>query len=798
MASIHLDRYAVLLDALDFDKREEVRWLFAILAVPPDLICLVDGMRRVSAYLSMYRLVWRELLEAGSFPAMTESRLAAAIEVAIETATALFGESERVMGPMVRKDETQRHPLYRYCITVCPIWSTLFNEPRTGTPDHEVAIHRDLQALVMLYTMALYLRLRRPPYLADYDEWARSGRQPELDSGSATSRIRDASYQIRRLSTPEAAPELQAFVGATGDLLSCVHWADVRWPATSPPAETRGTEDVGRLRSESANALRLLHEVYYEPRQRRTGHQSAVHYNVSHRGRPDGYVRLSGDQLTSGAESLDDGSELEHLFLCATTLPNEDGAVDPADRCGIVVLSTPQTPWQRPYARLESLRQVEQVSRRLSASTYERVELTPWQVVRLARGLEEAKGGKSLSTPALVLALTLLSTGRDPEVAPVRFDADAVDEAAQGAIVCSGNGWRLPVHAPAYGDHPQNPEARLMTQVLCLPDFFDTAAIAGSAGIRRLGGNQSIQRLRNELDTWLAQLFSDDVVRARNLDHWLYRRLLDTGKRDVACANFITGRPLAHSRSSIHYTAVSVGRALATYRAALDPLQGAFAATPPQTVAQDSGTYIGACRVPTREAVTRLVAGLASRLRESVGYDRRNALTAYTLAGLHLGTAARPVARRFVHELQYEFGFALLREKGPAYHERPIPLAPDLKEQLRGYYRALRSWGYSPREAFLRWDDDGWPVAPFCPDDFRRHAACAGFHLEPYALRRFVRTELCEQGADGEDVDALMGHWFERLSPHDPWSCYPGHRLARLARGPIAALLQQVGYVVMT
>lgn len=69
------------------------------------------------------------------------------------------------------------------------------------------------------------------------------------------------------------------------------------------------------------------------------------------------------------------------------------------------------------------------------------------------------------------------------------------------------------------------------------------------------------------------------------------------------------------------------------------------------------------------------------------------------------------------------------------------------------------------------------------------------FELELYALRRFARTHLREvHQVTGEDMDAWMGHWLYRVSPHDRLSTYPMRRLWELVEGPVEAMLREVGF----
>lgn len=96
-----------------------------------------------------------------------------------------------------------------------------------------------------------------------------------------------------------------------------------------------------------------------------------------------------------------------------------------------------------------------------------------------------------------------------------------------------------------------------------------------------------------------------------------------------------------------------------------------------------------------------------------------------------------------------------------------------VRQQMTTYGKAVESWGAQPNRhtgISVNRSPDGNPIAPFTPADFREGASGHGLDLETYPLRPFVRTELTTRGADGGDIDALMGCWYSGMSPHDPLS----------------------------
>ena len=296
------------------------------------------------------------------------------------------------------------------------------------------------------------------------------------------------------------------------------------------------------------------------------------------------------------------------------------------------------------------------------------------------------------------------------------------------------------------------------------------------------------------IDKWLDQCLWDASVRHRHVRSWLFRRLLEVCGGNPTVAVYLTGQSLAHARTTEHYTALEQSFVCSKYREALSPLVGKGGANdengPP-------GTHIGARRVPTIEAVRNLVAGMLDAISSHHGAEQLDALTAYTMLGFHLGVAGRPKETRFLDFLDRDAGLVVLEEKGTRYDRRVVALPPVIRKQMSAYETVVDSCGTQPNRAtgiFVKRSAAGFPTAPFTPANFRELASRYGYDLEMYSLRRFVRTELTARGADGEDIDALMGHWYAGMSPHDPLSLYPVQRLVQFARTDVQRLLDDVGY----
>lgn len=798
MVLIEYGRYASFVERLP--RRAEGEWVISVLAIPPDLAYACDGIRRLRAQMDADAATFAVLCDAGGVDGETVESLRGALDRVLVALEATFGHVARVTAPMERVIGKAKHPLQGFCLGLCPIWANLFCEPEADARDDDVDAYWRLQGLVNLHILAIHLRDRDGDYLERYSEWASTKKQPEPLKGSAPSRVAAASLAVRSLSSAAMDHVRHALTARDGSLFERAGFAETSLSVTRAKGSRSGGGDASGA-AFVIDAFRRLHEeVFDTPAPTERGPRGA-HSKASNRRLPYGNIRLAGDRLVAGVETLDDGSVLTQLFVTEPSDPDDgDGSSDTTSRCRLQLLRcAPPEGNQAPFARVAAERAARQLSRRQSGATYEANDLSDWQVKRLAAALAgKLPGvGHDLSPQAHLLAITLLATGRDPGTAAISFAAPPLPSDQAQSVVCSPGGWHLPVAPPAFADWDPDPQARPTRPWIVLPDVLGCSAIAEQHGMSRLPRDQAgLKRLRDEIGSWLATLFADPKASSRCLDAWLFRRLLDVGGQDVACATFITSRPMAHSRSSVHYTALRTEKVVAIYREAMAPLRRAFVAEANEPVVNET-QWIGATRVPILEEVRRLVQGMRRVLTESTGIERRNALTAYTLLGLKLGTAARPSGQRTLFELQYLLRSAVLREKGTPYDERPVPLAPALLRQLRLYHGALRQAGMPPSAAFRLWTREGELGPTYGAGAFGEATAAAGFTLEPYALRRFVRTELCERGASGEDIDALMGHWHDLLSPHDPWSCYPLRRLTALARTVIATLLRDVGYEAM-
>lgn len=369
--------------------------------------------------------------------------------------------------------------------------------------------------------------------------------------------------------------------------------------------------------------------------------------------------------------------------------------------------------------------------------------------------------------------------------------------------------WLVPAVAPAWSATPVVLCERGRGDTLVLGDQTGFAALLQRFGIEQDG--QPVRRLTQmrevSISRWTVQHVEALDQPMSACAGFLFHQLLSTSGGDVGIARLITDHVHSHSKSVAHYSHYSEEDLQAAYRRAwcADDVMAAGADVEPSAASSPANAG-GARRVPTVESVRNLLGTLRDRMfgldHRQVQWQRHNYYTAYTWAGCILGLAMRPVVRPFIHELASSTGrlrVATFVDKArTAYHQRVNVVPPALDEHLYRYSRHLNDCErMQPMAAtsFRFLDESNGRFEAFRPRHFI--ALCGDFFdLELYALRRFVRTELArEEHVTGEDIDVLMGHWFDGVSPHDPLSCYPMMRQHGVVRGAVSRLLKGVGFV---
>ena len=805
MGSRDLSRYATLIDSCDPAWREGVADVIATLSVPPDLAYLFDGLRRTRDLLECNRAAFDQLLDAGrSVWRGTDDLLSTIAVIDERVSTWCLPPDDPAMMRMERTSTESGHPLRGKCLQWCPYWANLFTEPeRTAAATRQQA-YRAISEQVALNLLVLLARRQSKDVLGAYATWASTGLQPEPMRGSDASRILQASVQVRRLSEAAYAPVVDLMAGEFASLGERVEAATRLCAGGVDRGLQPAVSEVNRF----LDAFRLLHEAVVEPLSPQPGttrHQPHTTHRVQ---LPYGQVRLAHERVLVTEDELDDGSELRQLYAVDPGAKDVEPDLDGATPFAFAIV---EPTWDGAYdasatryVRLETVRLTRAAVRSQSVPSCGPARLNDWQVARLAEALRNPDGHR-LSPQVKAVVLAMLATGRDPFASRIPLVAPGAPSPeprglhGEGICYLQGRGvWRVGVPAPAFAKHERVAmQEAPTTACLDLPDLlnFDEAVRdpAGARALAAAAAESTRDRLRGETEAWLREVLWDPDARVQQVRALLQRRLLEVSGGDLALALYVTQRPVAHARSVIHYTALSARTIRQRYLDALAPFR-VDTALP----ACEPDAYVGARRVPTAAAVASLVAAMARRVHAAHGVDRVNATAAYAMLGFHLGTAARPLSLRLVQRDGGDGEWLVLPEKGTPYDRRVVFLPAAVRTQLDLYARSLHAHGVRPCEStglFVRLSRDDRILRPFTAADLGAAMGECGFGLEPYGLRRFVRSDLQDRGVDREDLDALMGHWGALLSPHDPMSMYPPRRLRALAEGAVSDLLADMGYV---
>jgi hypothetical protein len=822
-----IDRYQEPLKlAADEAQRRQLSELIVWIGIPPDLCYWRDGLRRIRLILEDDEKEFDRLLKAVGSPDTTQT-WRARIVLGVRTAKPMIESREDPMRfKMGRQAANERHPLAHFCLGMCPLWVALFYaQDPSATPEQQGA-YKALQAKVLRYILAAHVLTRDvPQFLALYAEWRGiTAKVSDLKADHPVSRIQAASRSLRRLAHVDFAPYIEGFVGKHKTLIEVCDAVGEQLDNTATPAPE--VKDVSAELRVMLGDLRRLGALVLGTADLRSGGPSAAR-GETRRERPDGYIRVTRSRLALSVEELDGESRFIRVFENAERRKLSDSdwdepgppPIDSADQSGITILESSDA-WEGPR-RLQSERQLAQIARRSTAPTFDSASLTHWQVKTL---LSKLPGVDPALRSYLIASIAI---GRDLADLGVPIRSKIPKKPPEIAFLAGGQpAWIVRIDPPAYADKNVAKAERPTTRVVELPDLLGFAACLAQPRPTNVTWGSDI---RSRALAWLRYALWDPSLRLGALHGFLARRLLEVTGGELGLHQLLIGSSWLHSGSSAHYTARSLEVAVDLYRRALyvpkdgmpatlpntsasprEAPEDAMSPTPPDEQvagvpaghdpgvgsASDPSVAIGARRVPTLDSVRELLEALAGEVARTTGAARRNALTAYTLVAFNIGAAGRAFETRRLQDVIRPYGLVALAEKGSAYNERLVPLAPTLVALLDAYLNALAGWGYpsdGPYGLFCWWHGRIQPEGPFTPERFRAFAGALGFDLELYALRRFARTELIERGAPPEDVDALLGHWLHLLSPHDRLSMYPMRRLRALADDLIESLLRDLG-----
>lgn len=789
-----LDRYRELIDLGSGDEeRAQLSRVIVQVGIPPDLCYLRDGLARTRRILKADTDAFDELLKASG----SEERVQDWVS-RVDLAIALVDTMPRIPDdpidmPMQRFSEEEGHPLNKYCMGMCPYWAVQFHELPETVAEAARIQYSELHDLVSRYLLVAQARARDDNFLERYAKWAKDGKLPKPGAQKLPAgRIEAAALALRRLSAAEYRRHVSSLAAPSDRLAERVAQAEDYAELLIDAGLNLPQDEIkGFIRM--LDSFRLLDELVWQNAgylKRRVREFSRAERTLG----PDGYVRLGKRGLVLASEQLEAGGTLVRILRdpVSRAVSSESAErldapeVDTADQLGVLILDRAEydqvAPGQR---RLQAERQAKLLARYSSSPSLDRSSLTAWQISRIRTEL------KAVEPPQLRAYLVAsLATGRDfaGSSLPV-FEEQPRDVPAISFVNDLEPSWLLRIDPPAWAETEPVAAERTSEPVLRLPDVLGFSECLRGKPVTELSWDESI---RSKALEWLQCILWDNTISLRSIHGLLARRLLEESQGDLALVRFIADARVAHAESAAHYSAVTAGAAVQLYLKALEHEREQS-----KTSVSAPSRVVGARRVPTLEAVKALVGSAKEKLKKAPGVDRKNALTFYTLLGFNLGVAGRAYETRRILDFVRAHGLAVLAEKGSSYNNRLVPLAPTLKRQLGAYQSALAGWGYAPtgeHGLFCHWGGDGKPKGPFSPKMFAEFAQDRGFDLELYSLRRFIRTELVQRGASPEDVDAFMGHWFNLLSPHDPFSTYPSSRLVLLAESHIEGILTDIGY----
>ncbi|HEX7326003.1 MAG TPA: hypothetical protein VF292_11730 [Rhodanobacteraceae bacterium] len=768
--------------------------------------------------------------------------------------------------PMARSGDGAGHPLAGYCLSALFHWPNLFYslEPADAVPldtGRRAGGFERFMAEFSMYVLAAQATVDARAYLRFCREWWDNGALPGRSLFSdhvLASRTASASRAARRLSLAEHR-ELYEHVRDAGD------GAPLHARVSAALSHPWGVDDQ-RLLNALARLIQTVRPGWYRSaesharRSRQPGSPRAVTRHAKYR---DGYIRVVGGAI--GRHTVtEDGVAIEQvrplpaseddlarelLDTAGAEFDEEDEVVDGGADAANVEPPLSREAAEREAAILMDGAQwfpAEEADDAPGLDTIEVGQPVPGGTVggpgactsswaaehvrranyalglgvnRLtaadARQLLESmrqEPQSAIASPAVVALHASLALGRPlGQITAIEIHGDPPNLASDENHIyyaLASRQWLIPSPPPAHAALPLDPDERPRSPWLRLPDQTGFFELLQHVDLARPG--RPFQMITASREAAIADLIQRSLPHAAatktHCADFLFYRLLACSQGDLGIASLVTGHEHSHSRSVRHYANYPAEQVLRSYADAWRfdpnaaetpaPADAGFAALRP------TAGY-GAKRVPTVAAVQRLLAYLADTASNGAAIPaRRNAFTAYTLAGMVLGLAMRPVVDlRFTDFAEVTRAPLLLSfvDKAKSDYDRRInAISEALFRQLQAYgayRRTLQPLVANVRgnSRFIYFDAACQPER-FRPSHFET-AAAAVFTLEPYALRRFARTELRARFAvHAEDVDAYMGHWFYGVGPHDRLSTYPMRRLQALAEGAISDLLRDVGF----
>lgn len=390
--------------------------------------------------------------------------------------------------------------------------------------------------------------------------------------------------------------------------------------------------------------------------------------------------------------------------------------------------------------------------------------------------------------------------------------------------------WRIGSYFPDYRVTLEAPPGvtRRRTSYMYVPDIAGGAQFIRlilkkrGPGKRRTFFTKGIDEYRRALRKLLKSVDASGRITEQKIVSYLFHRIACI--TDVTQAVAITGREHELARTRIYYTTPQLKvlreayvKALwdivpFVYKAAGRKLRLDYAAVIDPTV-----VHVGSRLCPTREAAKKAIAKLQKAIKKAVNYRTwdefvvyHNYFTLYTVLMVGYATSCRAIISPFLatSEIDADTGLAALADKdGPDHHKSRLVWVPEeVRRQIRGYEahrQALlgslhghfaKSDAVVPDCFFLRVTDRGqFAFVAVRPSTLSKQMK--GFiRLPANVHRRFLRTELIEDGCPAEVIDAFMGHWSRGEEPFGWFSSFSFQEHVTTLESHLVPLLKDLGW----
>lgn len=806
--------------------------LLATLGCPPNLAYLIDGLTRTLAIIRAREGLFAAMVDVdvvfGCSLATLESRIESIITRRDILLSRMHGPM-RIMAPMARTTVSEWHPLRNYCLSTCVYWCSLFY---TNPPDvpSDGARYDSLFSELAIHFLSLASTVDADAYEQFIGAWAKDGAVPAevpIQMARFHGRLARAGLAARRLTLRKHRAAYVALSNpVAGETLDDRLYSALARP-NSDPWDASDFEILNDL------ALLFILTVPGWTRPGRATEQelsSGTHRGGGgHENLPDGFVRIAGTSYAQQAIRLDTGETVSIIRLVTEEGESETDEPDEGEITGdwITVTEDDSTASGGGHATrvLRSRQQAAHIARYHQQLTLALDVPTQSELRGVVEWLRQLAAGEKpwpVKHPEVPLLIAIsLSTGRSiEEIKDAGFQADDPAPTCPVTYLTTRRAWRILINGPSYASASYSacPNEHPVSPAVELPDFGSFDALLGRSGFSRaIPRRKTTLQARTAVDEALASAAGDSHLTSVMLPRVLFRLLLNASRGDLAIASMLTGQRVAHSATTLHYSTYPDAIFQRVYQAAASSIWRNKVPAAPRagpSASPVASTYYGSRQCPRGDAVRRLIRHLGFPLQKhdvAEPLEYHNRYTAYVVAAQALGLAFRGVVSPAVSDWIPREGLVTFTDKARAdYHRRVSYVPPVISRLLLNYAdhrrymarsHAAQPDAWTDTAVFVLWDATTGEFRPFRPVDFDAFSGDYGLPLR--SLRHFMRTELVRniisasgrRGPAVEIVDAWMGHWHIGLSPREAGSTFNPKLLKRLANGPVAKILRELGVV---